>query len=680
MEQDSGLADSVVHLARGLGVTVGARADKTCLIAASAAQVAVSDLRIDERGDVASPGWLLPLRGLPVDPRLVSGTVDPNFIPVTITDKMMRAVLSAGKVKHDVFSWSCVPEGTWAAAGGAIDREPPRAIMLPATQEYIMINVHDVAVPVKHRSHKLLTAECLVVHNCKTTKKNIDELFLCTSYLRKDSSSAASVAAARTANDSSTEQQHPRYSTGDGAVLGANYKTCRKKYCISCLRVSLTCTRPTCIASDPLSSASNFLFWPRTSLLIGGSHCTFCGFVICQRLYPHEMMTLRGAHSDEWTCPSCLNRCSCAGCKRKASALTEGMSLQRGGSTVKEMKTVAAAGADKEGDRFNGKDGSFAKAAPPPNRKRIHSGVDDDEGTHVGCSSRGERSLQRRVRRKARCRSSAQHIAMEDRGSNQEQEKEQEHEIEINEVAEAREAEDEYQHCSEKIPSRSVAYRQLCYQQEPQAHLQQQQLQQHHQLQPLQQLPVLPRRPYSDFVIHAQQLAATSPAPVAPPFHDPDQTVQRAALRSTYRVPLALYMQISHVLHGGFCNEIHFQQAVSLAAGGAATAAAAAGADQLVQLPQEWEQLLMEKQRYLLQQQHMTNMLLQQIQWRKQRHVLLQPQTHAARNCLQRQQHASPQQTTLYQPQLQQQHAAGQQPATDFYSHGQQYSAAMDKK
>lgn len=70
-------------------------------------------------------------------------------------------------------------------------------------------------------------------HCCKTTKKVIDELFLCTNHLPKNPHSAASVSAARAANEGAGDHKASGQVEGDGDTSGASgSKRCRKK--VSC--------------------------------------------------------------------------------------------------------------------------------------------------------------------------------------------------------------------------------------------------------------------------------------------------------------------------------------------------------------------------------------------------------------------------------------------------------------
>jgi hypothetical protein len=115
-------------------------------------------------------------------------------------------------------------------------------------------------------------------HCCKTSKRNIDELFLCTNILPKNPNSSASVLAARLASEALVNGSNcADLSNNDSPTSASTTKRCKKKYCIACLR----------------------------------------------RLYPRELLALRGPNEDQWTCPSCLNRCSCAGCERKVAGHSE---------------------------------------------------------------------------------------------------------------------------------------------------------------------------------------------------------------------------------------------------------------------------------------------------------------------------------------------------------------------
>lgn len=194
-------------------------------------------------------------------------------------------------------------------------------------------------------------------HCCKTTKKNIDELFLCTNFLSKDPHSPASVAAAKAANEAAHQRSLAGTGCvlleGDGDPLGAAYKRCRKKYCIACMK----------------------------------------------RLYTREFMTLRGRNADEWSCPSCLNRCTCAGCERKVAGQSEApwrtkgakKNKQQQGDVISPTNASHASSAKKKGAAHR-RDGSLDAAVPSPHskpglqRKRSRTGVvksesvgDDDE-------------------------------------------------------------------------------------------------------------------------------------------------------------------------------------------------------------------------------------------------------------------------------------------------------------
>lgn len=132
-------------------------------------------------------------------------------------------------------------------------------------------------------------------HCCKTSKKNIDELFLCTNHLPKNPESAVSVEAARAANGgAAAEHRGSGQAEAEGDTSSSSgSKRCHKKYCIACLK----------------------------------------------RLYPKELMGLRGQHADQWTCPSCLNRCSCAGCERKVGGAAPTATLSPAASAKLKSKT-----------------------------------------------------------------------------------------------------------------------------------------------------------------------------------------------------------------------------------------------------------------------------------------------------------------------------------------------------
>lgn len=154
-------------------------------------------------------------------------------------------------------------------------------------------------------------------HCCKTTKKNIDELFLCTNHLPKDIHSMKSILAAQAANDEVAAGKGVWRTDANGRVKQAGksqpevigphnadiVKKCAKKYCISCMK----------------------------------------------RLYCSSLMSLRGRNRDEWSCPSCLNRCTCAGCERRISGLAE--APWRGKKKEKGKQTKMQKQKEKENEK-----------------------------------------------------------------------------------------------------------------------------------------------------------------------------------------------------------------------------------------------------------------------------------------------------------------------------------------
>lgn len=142
-------------------------------------------------------------------------------------------------------------------------------------------------------------------HCCKTSKRNLVELFLCTNILPKHAHVRASVEAARLANeavldgqnvDDALDDANAGSAGGAGGAAAATTKKCKKKYCLACMR----------------------------------------------RLYTRELQTLRGPNEDQWTCPSCLNRCSCAGCERKVSGHAEAPWRRKKPSATLTKKEKAA--------------------------------------------------------------------------------------------------------------------------------------------------------------------------------------------------------------------------------------------------------------------------------------------------------------------------------------------------
>jgi hypothetical protein len=193
-------------------------------------------------------------------------------------------------------------------------------------------------------------------HCCKTTKKNIDELFLCTNHLPKNNS-PASIAAAQAANEralaratspsaaaaaASTASDH----LSESEPAGAAYKRCRKKYCIACMK----------------------------------------------RLYSAQFMTLRGANADEWSCPSCLNRCTCAGCERKVSGQSEAPWRVRGASGKKSNgKQQHTLRQDSRNSNGNGEEVLSNGRTPPSGKRKLATPARPRSASN--CSTNGANSF-----------------------------------------------------------------------------------------------------------------------------------------------------------------------------------------------------------------------------------------------------------------------------------------------
>ena len=191
------IRDGVMHLARGLGYSCGGVTDALKHQLASPAQIAANDPRIDRLGYIAYPAWNWQISGVPVDGRQAGR--DPTDIPVTMVYKQvtMLPAAAAGRVQAGwiapiVYSWSCVPTdfarganradplSEQVAGGDTLSSNPaanvgvPGAVRVPAwpapfthwrlpvpgSSAYVSIQVGP-----QNGSHKLLTAEALVVHN-----------------------------------------------------------------------------------------------------------------------------------------------------------------------------------------------------------------------------------------------------------------------------------------------------------------------------------------------------------------------------------------------------------------------------------------------------------------------------------------------------------------------------------
>jgi hypothetical protein len=221
-------------------------------------------------------------------------------------------------------------------------------------------------------------------HCCKTSKRNIDELFLCTNILPKNPQSEESVRAAKQATEALWSGKAPSQGNmmeddeGDSKVT-AGQKKCKKKYC---LQVSIEKT-------EHRSSLSACVF----------SHCSlFYPFVLqcMRRLYPRELQTLRGPDQDQWQCPSCMNRCSCAGCERKVTGHAEapwrrkkGAKQEEGDSPSSRKRGLKKAGSGKK----TKEDGPRAPLTlRGGSRKEDAESLDEDENEE---DEEGEESVDR---------------------------------------------------------------------------------------------------------------------------------------------------------------------------------------------------------------------------------------------------------------------------------------------
>ena len=220
-EQHRPIADGCMHLARGLGYTVGGRIDDPKRVLASPSQVQARDPRIDQFGYISFPGWKWHIGGVPADSR--QGGTDPTYVPVTMVYKQVQLLPPATRggrggvnpadwITPNTFTWSCVPTRfstdvdtagnrnivpplSVQVAGGmrpgpmlvpqipampavpaqrarrgqpAIPAQPAVAfqaavygprVPIPQSSAYVSIQVGG--------SNLLLTAETLVVHNCE---------------------------------------------------------------------------------------------------------------------------------------------------------------------------------------------------------------------------------------------------------------------------------------------------------------------------------------------------------------------------------------------------------------------------------------------------------------------------------------------------------------------------------
>jgi hypothetical protein len=138
-------------------------------------------------------------------------------------------------------------------------------------------------------------------HCCKTSKRDLSDLFLCTNVLPKSPPDC------------------------DSGKAVEKQKKCKKKYCRQCMH----------------------------------------------RLFPRELQTLRGLKLDQWTCPSCMNRCCCAGCERKITGEAE--APWRRNNSAKHEKDQSPAARKESLLRAQRAKKAKMTAEPAPNKPRRFS-------------------------------------------------------------------------------------------------------------------------------------------------------------------------------------------------------------------------------------------------------------------------------------------------------------------